>query len=138
MRGNGTRSKKMTTTEESESPKFVDKMLHPVAAILAFLMFCMMLLAAGFVSCLRCTQRCCGYKVNALPSMFYEDGFTFNITCTTLQIMYRDIYTNLSCYLKVGMPAPDLRLVSLDGISKTLFEFQKPGRPLVINFGSCT
>ncbi|XP_041365714.1 thyroxine 5-deiodinase-like [Gigantopelta aegis] len=39
---------------------------------------------------------------------------------------------------EVGQKAPDVGLVRFDGVSCRLLDFMKPGRPLVVVFGSCT
>ena len=129
----------MTATNGREdSGSCREAMLRVMAAILAMLMFCMLCVVAGGLSCLRGINRCCGCKLKKLDPIFYEDWFTFNVNSSTLRVTYRDVYSDLSCRLKVGVKAPNIQLNTLEGVKKTVFDFQKPNRPLVINFGSCS
>ena len=47
-------------------------------------------------------------------------------------------YLHFLCPLKVGLQAPNIDVITLDGSNKKLLDFQRAGRPLVVNFGSCT
>lgn len=45
----------------------------------------------------------------------------------------------LYCRAWPGKAAPNHALLELDGVTqRQLLEFEKPGRPLVVNFGSCS
>lgn len=113
-------------------------LLLALAAFKACLMFLMMLVAAGFVSCFRCAHRCCGIRCSKIDPVFYEDWFSFNLNLSTVRTMVRDNHADMCCALRTGSPAPDIQLVTLDGLGRRLSDFQTAGRPLVINFGSCS
>ncbi|KAH3728797.1 hypothetical protein DPMN_054759 [Dreissena polymorpha] len=113
-------------------------LLLVLAAFKACLMFLVMLIAAGFVSCFRCAHRCCGVRFNKIDPVLYEDWFSFNLNLSALRTMIRDNHADLCCSLRKGSLAPDLKLVTLEGLETRLSDFQTAGRPLVINFGSCS
>lgn len=129
-------------TMEPVKPKDGDTclngLLYIVAATKAFFIFCMMLIIAGVVSCLRCIRTCCGYKCNRLDPVMYEDWFTFNLNCSALSTVTKEAYMDLTCSLKLGSTAPDISLVSLEGADTMLSDFQRGSKPLVVNFGSCS
>ena len=48
------------------------------------------------------------------------------------------LWRNMTKRVHPGGLAINVPLVGLDGKNKMLLDFQKVGRPLVVNFGSCT
>jgi hypothetical protein len=48
------------------------------------------------------------------------------------------MYRKSLCNVKVGVKAPPVEVVSKDKKTLNLLDFQKRGRMMVINFGSCT
>ena len=66
----------------------------------------------------------------------YEDSiYSIQYVKQSFHSRYLDIYKEAF----VGSKAPNAKLLSLDGFSeKFLLDFQSKGRPLVLNFGSCT
>lgn len=67
-----------------------------------------------------------------------EDISNSNISFKSFLQVLRQNYLHFVCPLKVGLPAPNINILTLDGVKKKLLEFEKKGRPLVVNFGSCT
>ena len=56
-----------------------------------------------------------------------------------LKQCFRSRYLDISKEAHLGHKAPNPKVLSLDGkIQKSLLDFQKHGRPLVLSFGSCT
>lgn len=113
-------------------------LLRVPATLKAILMFSLMVIMACVVSCFRCLHRCCGYRNNRISPTFYEDWFSFNLGWSALRTFIRDIHNDLICNLRAGSDAPNIELLTLDGVPRKLFDFQRNGRPLVINFGSCS
>ena len=46
--------------------------------------------------------------------------------------------TELNKTARLGLPAPNCKLVSTDGKESRLLNFVRGNRPLVVNFGSCS
>ena len=67
-----------------------------------------------------------------------DDISKLNPSLKTYMVIIRERYLHIVCPLKVGLPAPNINIMTLDGVKKKLLDFQKKGRPLVVNFGSCT
>ena len=109
-----------------------------VAAIQASLTFIMMMMVSGVIQCFRTCYKCCGVKCSVLDPVFYEDWFSFNIGLPALRAMTSDRYLNLTCTIRQGSQAPDMDLHTLDGVCTRLTDLQRAGRPLIINFGSCS
>ena len=61
-----------------------------------------------------------------------------NISHKTALQNLRVRYIRYLCPLKIGLQAPNINVIGLDRIQKKLLDFQRAGRPLVVNFGSCT
>ncbi len=63
----------------------------------------------------------------------YAQWNTYKFVC---QIYYTS-YVERSA--RINMPAPNPKLLDLDGVTQyRLLDFAKKGRPLVVNFGSCS
>lgn len=71
------------------------------------------------------------------PEEFWHTMFNTEMRNTLLHILWRDLVKRAFLH----GPAIDVPVLCLDGkIPRrcNLLDFQKPGRPLVINFGSCS
>ena len=109
-----------------------------VAAILAVpgtLIFYLILVIASLIS-----KLLWHFPENALfkRSMFFKEARLFNLSHKTLPTCFVLWYTHILCVLKVGSTAPNINLLALDGTRKKILDFQRAGRPLVVNFGSCS
>ena len=67
-----------------------------------------------------------------------DDISKLNPSFKTYIVIIRERYLHIVCPLKVGLPAPNINILTLDGVKKKLLDFENKGRPLVVNFGSCT
>ncbi|CAH1243407.1 DIO1 [Branchiostoma lanceolatum] len=69
-----------------------------------------------------------------------EDYIDLIFTSSSLWTEWKERYLNeLQCETRVGGKAPDAPLLHMDGLTQArLVDFAKKGRPLVVNFGSCT
>ena len=67
-----------------------------------------------------------------------DDISKLNLSIKSYLTIIRERYLHIVCPLKVGLPAPNINILTLDGAKKKLLDFEKKGRPLVVNFGSCT
>lgn len=69
----------------------------------------------------------------------YEDFWQSWCSWSMVQIVVNQELTELKKTAKLGLPAPNCKLVSTDGHSlKRLLDFEREDRPLVLNFGSCS
>lgn len=85
----------------------------------------------------------CGVLPSALVpkkmrTRMLKESMKLNVSLETLKVMWRVRYRKALCSLRTGMKAPDLEVLSLEKKRMKLLDFQKAGRMLVINFGSCT
>ena len=90
------------------------------------------------VNCFRCCNRVFGVKSDRIWSIFYEDWFSWNFGFQTVRTCFRNVFLDTLCSLKIGHKAPNFDVVTFGNIEKKLLDFHKAGRPLVVNFGSCT
>lgn len=60
--------------------------------------------------------------------------FTWPMFKQECKMLYLDMYKDVHLH----GPAKDVQLSRLDGTSCKLFDFARDGRPLVVNFGSCS
>ena len=67
-----------------------------------------------------------------------EDISNLNLSFKSFLQVVRERYLHTVCPLKVGLQAPNINILTLDGVKKKLLDFENKGRPLVVNFGSCT
>ena len=67
-----------------------------------------------------------------------RDAASLNIGYKTFFHILHEKYRHFVCPLKVGLQAPNINILTLDGVSMKILDFQRSGRPLVVNFGSCT
>lgn len=110
-----------------------------VGAIKGWVMFCLLCCMNMVVQSFRLCNRIFGLRCKQLDPVFYEDAFSFNICWAALKTIVRENQRDVSCTLNlVGKQAPNINVISMDKVEKKLLDFQKSGRPLVINFGSCT
>ncbi|XP_041371920.1 thyroxine 5-deiodinase-like [Gigantopelta aegis] len=69
------------------------------------------------------------------PENSLKSAYSFR----ALKIMWRDFKYDALKTAWCGYPAPDSPVWTPDGAARiSLLDAMKPGRPLVINFGSCT
>ena len=70
------------------------------------------------------------------PDDFWHTMFSTEMEKTLLHVLWRDIAKK--AYL--GGPAINVPVLRLDNKNprQRLLDFQTPGRPLVVNFGSCS
>ena len=76
-----------------------------------------------------------------LPSNFLttmKKISTLNVSYHTLTQQIREVRILVYKSIKVGKEAPGIDVVTLDGDSKSLFDYKRDGRMLVISFGSNT
>ena len=73
-----------------------------------------------------------------VPRRFLKKGFGMGISYKTFLQMLRTKYRHLSCPITVGLKAPNINILTLENVKKKLLDFEKAGRPLVVNFGSCS
>ncbi|XP_078575519.1 type I iodothyronine deiodinase-like [Branchiostoma floridae x Branchiostoma japonicum] len=73
-------------------------------------------------------------------SLAMEDYSDLLFTSTSFWTMWEsEVMKDLLCETRVGGKAPDAPLLHMDGLTQArLMDFAKKGRPLVVNFGSCT
>lgn len=112
--------------------------LKVLACLKGFLLFLMMILVTCVVKLLRLFDRCCGIRTSKINPVFYEEWFSLNLGLPALQSMVRDLHLDLKCTAAVGGVAPNLTVFTMEGKNKRLIDFIRPGRPLVVNFGSCS
>ena len=75
------------------------------------------------------------------PKFILKDKTSYNLFSKAGQYVkstWNEIYRQALCNATVGSKAPRAEVISMDQTSLNLLDFQKPGRMLVINFGSCT
>ena len=73
-----------------------------------------------------------------VPRKFLKKGFGFGTSYNTFLFILHVKYRQLSCPITVGLKAPNINILTLEHVSKKLLDFGKAGRPLVVNFGSCS
>jgi hypothetical protein len=109
-----------------------------VAALKTVFIFLMMMIMTCVVHILRLIHRCCGFKFKKIDPTIYEDWFSINLGYQAFRTIFRDNRMDLACKNKVNSDAPNITLFSLENKEMKLFDLQKSGRPLIINFGSCS
>ena len=111
------------------------RLVAAILAVPATLIFYLTLAIASLIS-----KILWHFPENALfkRSMFFKQARLFNISHKTLPTGFVLWYTHILCALKVGSTAPNINLLALDGTRKKILDFQRAGRPLVVNFGSCS
>ena len=109
-----------------------------LAAIATTLVVSMMSLISVTVSGFRLLNTLFGIRLQSLDPIFYEKWFSFNICLQTIQTVFRDNVQNLMCETKAGSTAPNICIQTLEGVEKMLLDLEHKGRPLVVNFGSCS
>ena len=73
-----------------------------------------------------------------LPEKFRKQNFDFGVSYKSFLMVLRFKYLHFSCPTAVGRKAPNINILTLDNVKKKLLDFEKAGRPLVVNFGSCS
>ena len=75
---------------------------------------------------------------NSMPKRWLKKDFGVGVSYKTfLQLVWVQ-YIHKSCPIKIGLKAPNIDILTLDNVKKKLLDFEKVGRPLVVNFGSCS
>ena len=72
------------------------------------------------------------------PKRFLKKEFSVSITYKSFLMLLKVRYKRFLCPLKVGDRAPNINILTLQKMKKKLSDFQNKGRPLVLNFGSCS
>ena len=73
-----------------------------------------------------------------VPRRFLKKGFGTGVSYKTfLQLIWVQ-YIHRSCPANIGLKAPNINILTLDKVKKKLLDFEKAGRPLIVNFGSCS
>lgn len=109
-----------------------------IATVKAILTFLTMVVMTSLVHLLRLLNRCFGIRTNKIDPVVYEDWFSVNLGTQAFQTMLRDIRRDIVCTTKVGELAPNISIFTLDRKEHSLLNFQNSGRPLIVNFGSCS
>ena len=73
-----------------------------------------------------------------VPERFLKKGFSPGVSYKTFLQLVWVRYLHLLCPLNVGLEAPNINILTLEKVGKKLLDFEKVGRPLVVNFGSCS
>ena len=92
---------------------------------LNFIPLCTKLLQKVFLKWSKCRVQ---------PEDFWPTMFSSEMENALKYVLWR----NMTKRVRPGGLAINVPLVGLDGKNKMLLDFQKVGRPLVVNFGSCT
>lgn len=92
---------------------------------LNFIPLCTKLLQKVFLKWSKCRVQ---------PEDFWPTMFSSEMENALKYVLWR----NMTKRVRPGGLAINVPLVGLDGKNKMLLDFQRVGRPLVINFGSCT
>ena len=99
---------------------------------------------------LKCLERFLPSVYNAMLNKIYENGPQGSILKEDFVSSFKDCKGFEGLIMKirkytlygeatVNQPAPNPAVIQLDGVTqKSLLDFAKPLRPLVVNFGSCT
>ena len=77
-------------------------------------------------------------QMYSVQKMYLRKGFTVPISHKTFLFLLLERYLRVSNCLKPGVRAPNINIFTFEKVNKKLLDFQKKGRPLVINFGSCS
>lgn len=109
-----------------------------IATVKAILTFLLMVVMTSIVKLLRLLDRCFGIRTEKVDPVFYEDWFSVNLGTRAFQTMLRDIRQDIVCTTRVGELAPNISIFTMDKSEHSLLNFQNSGRPLVVNFGSCS
>ena len=110
-----------------------------IGTLHGILRFCMMFSMNLVIQCFRLGDTILGLRCRYLDAHFYTNDFTLNLGLAALKVNIRDCLMDTMCSTnKVDMTAPNIVVKTLEKVDKVLLDFQKPGRPLVVNFGSCT
>lgn len=98
-----------------------------VGKLLNVIPFCKKVLQTLFLRWTKCRMH---------PDDFWHTMFSSEMENTLLHVLWRDIAKKA----RPGEPAINVPLLCLDdkNPNRRLLDFQTPGRPLVVNFGSCS
>ena len=77
-------------------------------------------------------------QMYSVQELYLRKGFTLPVSYKTFLYLLPEQYLCASNRLEPGVKAPNVNIFTFEKkMNKKLFDFQKEGRPLVINFGSC-
>lgn len=124
--------------EQNEIKPFYNFFVVILTTVKAMFVFLMMAFMTALVHCLRLCHRCFGVKVSKIDPVFYEDWFSVNFGLQAFKTIFRDNRKNFECKLKESSDAVNISLFTMEQKQTCLFDFQNPGRPLIVNFGSCS
>ena len=74
----------------------------------------------------------------SIQEEIFDKGFSPNVTHKTFLETVRMQYPHFYCPIKVGGKAPNINIITLEKVTKKLLDCAREGRPLVVNFGSCS
>ena len=75
-------------------------------------------------------------QMYSVQEMYLRKGLTLPVSYKTFLYFLLEQYLRVSNRLKPGVRAPNINIFTFEKVNKKLLDFQKKGRPLVINFGS--
>ena len=101
-------------------------------------------LTASIYTMILCVGSVLLRLLNNLPRIFLPEKLqryldkrnSLNMSYKAFLTLLRLQYLRFICPLKVGLEARNIDILTLDKVKKKLLDFQKEGRPLVVNFGS--
>lgn len=106
------------------------------ALMFAILMTCVLFFAQIFVKLLQRVPR--KFVPKSVPEKYLIYGFSPGLSYKSFKEMLWLEYLHSSCPLKNGVKAPNINILTLENVKMKLLDFEKVGRPLVVNFGSCS
>jgi len=127
----------------------VDKMVRlavallvklPVA-LLAYLAFNLarILVPGILVNTMKGKKNEAGMPVKMIDSFESTEDFGFLFSLDKVKMMTMNNIRDILKEAQIGHPAPNLELIDLETRAKVpLLSIARAGRPLVLNFGSCT
>ena len=77
--------------------------------------------------------------LSGAPLTEKEENYKDSIfTLASIKSIFQSMLCDCLRQARLMDRAPDADIVTLDGKCERLFSFQNHGRPLIVNFGSCT
>jgi len=112
----------------------------PVALLAFFAFNLARILAPGFlVNAIKGKKNEAGMPVKMMDSFKSTEDFGFMFSLDKVKMLTMNNIRDILKEAQIGRPAPNLELVDLETRAKLpLLSLARAGRPLVLNFGSCT